>query len=98
MTTLLADPVETFVGAALAEYRARCAGSGEAERALIEDAIALLTDYRLCGIDAAGFEAMLARMQRGRAPVATLASPPEAVAAELARSWRAHRTPAAAAR
>lgn len=83
------------MSAALAGYRARLAQSDDGgERSRTEDAIALLTDYRISGLDAAEFEAVLSRMGNGRAPVALLASSPQAVAADVARRWRRFGAPA----
>ena len=90
--------IDAFLADAVAAYRARLALlDDDGDRAGVEDAIALLTDYRLCEIDARGFEALLAQMERGRSPVALLASRPERIAAELTARWQAHRDTAGAA-
>ncbi len=90
--------IDAFLADALAAYRAQLALlDDDGERGAVEDAIALLTDYRLCAIDAHAFEALLARMSQGRSPVALLASRPERIAAELAARWQAYRHAAGAA-
>ncbi|MHB8376715.1 MAG: hypothetical protein ACYDEB_07135 [Dehalococcoidia bacterium] len=96
-----APRIDAFLADAVAEYRAQLALlDDDSDRRGVEDAIALLTDYRLCEIDARRFEALLARMMRGRSPVALLASAPQPIAAELAARWQAYRdgagTPVAA--
>lgn len=92
--------IDAFLADAVAAYRAQLALlDDDGDRAGVEDAIALLTDYRLCEIDARSFEALLAHMSQGRSPVALLASRPQRVAAELAARWQAYRdTPGTAAR
>jgi hypothetical protein len=66
------------------------------ERRLIEDAIALLTDYRLADIDERAFDALLARMMSGRSPVSLVASAAPAVGMELLGHWQAYRRSLAA--
>ena len=87
-----ASDVDIFVDDAVCAYQRRLAAArAERDRAIAEAALTLLTDYRMCGIDAAGFDALLARMARGRSPVTLLRATPSSVAADIAAHWRAHR-------
>lgn len=89
--------IDAFIAAAVQHYRAQLAASDDlAERRLIEDAIALLTDYRLADIDERAFDALLARMMSGRSPVALVASEAPAVGMELLGHWQAYRRSLAA--
>ncbi|MDE3095913.1 MAG: hypothetical protein KGK07_07925 [Chloroflexota bacterium] len=94
-----APRIDAFLADALAAYRAQLALlDDDGDRGALEDAITLLTDYRLCDIDAHAFLALLARMSQGRSPVALLASRPERMAEDLAARWQAYRDAAGAAR
>jgi hypothetical protein len=59
------------------------------ERRALEDGIALLTDYRLAGIDSRRFAQLITLLQAGRSPF-TAVLKPEAVAHELAWRWYAY--------
>ncbi len=80
--------IDTFFDDAVAAYRAQVASDDG--RAGAEDAITLLTDYRLSGIDERSFELLLARLTQGRSPVALLGSQPQTIAADLADRWQAY--------
>ena len=89
--------IDAFIAAAVQHYRAQLAASDDMnERRLIEDAIALLTDYRLADIDERAFDALLARMMSGRSPVSLVASAAPAVGMELLGHWQAYRRSLAA--
>jgi hypothetical protein len=91
--TSRASELDLFLHGAVASYRARLAqASDEGERALIEGALTLLTDHRVSGIDTAGFEALLARMARGRSPVTLIHTTPRSVAADVSARLRAYRS------
>lgn len=84
--------VERFFEDVVADMRRQLAGAGDAAgRVPIEDRIALLTDYRLAGIDEAQFERLLAALSAGRSPVQLRAIDPREVAGDLARRWSAFR-------
>jgi len=93
--------VDTFIDATVDEYRSRLALLDDCgDRRALEDAIALLTDYRLQGMDARAFETLLATLCGGRSPVRLAVLKPEAVGLALRERWRAHLrdvTPAAEA-
>jgi hypothetical protein len=83
--------IDAFLADAVADYRAQLASADNAHRSgVAEDAITLLTDYRLCDVDERGFELLLARMTHGRSPVALLAARPQAIAADLQDRWQAY--------
>ena len=79
--------IDAFFDDAVVAYRAQLLRDGAPAGA--EDAITLLTDYRLSGIDERGFELLLARLTNGRSPVALLASEPQSIAADLSDRWQA---------
>lgn len=88
--------VERFFEDAVADMRRQLTGISAGSRDAIEDRIALLTDYRLAGIDEAQFERLLATLAGGRSPVWLRAIDPRDVAGDLARRWGAYRTGAGA--
>ncbi|MBF6598976.1 MAG: hypothetical protein IVW36_00520 [Dehalococcoidia bacterium] len=77
-----------YVDAFVADLVRACAAQPGDPRA--EDALALLTDYRLAGIDERGFDWLLAQMRGGRAPLALLASRAETIAQDLTDRWQAY--------
>jgi hypothetical protein len=75
----------------VADFRRRLALLDDGgDRRAIEESIALLTDYRLAGMDGACFERLLETLRAGRSPVALRALKPQAIAGELARRWDAY--------
>lgn len=80
--------VDTFLDDAVRDMRRRMDLLGDCgDRRAIEDAIALLTDYRLSGMDEAGLERLLTTLRAGRSPVALSVLRPSVVAGELAARW-----------
>lgn len=83
--------IECFMDEVVTDLRRRLALLGDSgDRRAIEDGIALLTDYRLSGLDAARFEKLLSMLRAGRSPVGLTVLRPEMLAAQLARRWRAY--------
>jgi hypothetical protein len=82
--------IDAFLDETAHELRWRLVFAGDAARVQIEDAIALLTDYRLSGMDAAAFHRLLATLRAGRSPVALTATPPQTIARDLAARWAAY--------
>jgi hypothetical protein len=75
----------------VADFRRRLALLDDGgDRRAIEDSIALLTDYRPAGMDAACFEKLLGTLRAGRSPVALRILKPQAIAGELARRWETY--------
>ncbi len=86
-----AKDVDRFMDETARDLRSRLALLGDGgERRAIEDGIALLTDYRLSGMDETLFERLLATLRAGRSPVGLSVLKPEAIAGELARRWNAY--------
>ena len=82
--------VEAFMERVVLESRRRLALlDDDADRGAAEDTVLLLTDYRLQGIDVAGFETLLASLKAGRSPV-SLTERSESLANELAGRWEAY--------
>jgi hypothetical protein len=82
--------VDLFMDEVVADFRRRLALLGDGgDRRAIEDGIALLTDLRLSGIDAAQFEELLSTLRAGRTPDGCHLLRPEKIGTELARRWRA---------
>ncbi|HEY7801493.1 MAG TPA: hypothetical protein VIE40_02350 [Dehalococcoidia bacterium] len=81
-------PIDAFLDDAVLAYRGQLARDDT--RAGAEDAITLLTDYRLSEIDERGFELLLARLTRGRSPVALLTAQPQMIAVDLSDRWQAY--------
>ena len=80
--------VDAFIERVVSDFRRRLALlDDDGDRRAIEDAVALLTDYRLSGMDEVSFERLIAMMRDGRSPVALTILKPEAIAAELSRQW-----------
>ena len=89
--------IDTFIAGAVYHYREQLAATYDTgQRRIIEDAIALLTDYRLSDIDEGAFDALLTRMVGGRSPLAMIASDAPAVGLELRGHWQAYRRSLAA--
>lgn len=89
--------IDAFIARAVDHYLLQLdTTSDTAERRIIEDAIALLTDYRLSDIDEGAFDALLTRMIAGRSPVAMVASDAPTVGMELRGHWQAYRRSLAA--
>jgi hypothetical protein len=90
--------VDSFMDEVVTDLRRRLALLGDGgDRRAIEDGIALLTDYRLCGMDAQRFEVLLATLRAGRSPVGLTVLKPEVIGAELARRWQEYGAGAAVA-
>ncbi len=84
--------VDAFFERVVADFRHRLALlDDDGDRRAIEDAVALLTDYRLSGMDEASFERLIATMREGRSPVAMSVLKPQAIASELSRLWTDYR-------
>src|SRR5438874_9436349 len=84
--------VDSFIERVVSDFRHRLALlDDDGDRRAIEDAVALLTDYRLSGMDEPAFERLLATMREGRSPVALTVLKPQAIAAELAREYEQYR-------
>ena len=84
--------VDSLVERVVSDFRHRLALlDDDGDRRAIEDAVALLTDYRLSGMDEPAFERLLATMREGRSPVALTVLKPQAIAAELAREYEQYR-------
>ena len=80
--------VERFMDDVTAGMRARLALlDDDGDRRALEDGIALLTDYRLSGMDEAAFERLLKTLRSGRSPVPLAVAQPEAIADELGALW-----------
>lgn len=91
MTVRAIPSVEVFMDGVVRDLRHRLALLDDCgERRAIEDGIALLTDYRLSGMDAALFERLLASLRAGRSPVRLTVLRPETIGRELSDRWRAH--------
>jgi hypothetical protein len=83
-------PVDAFIDGVVDEYRRRLSLlSDSGDRRAVEDAMALLTDYRLSGMDEPAFERLLAMLRSGRSPVGLAVLKPQSVGEELARQWSA---------
>lgn len=83
--------VESFMDEVVAEYRRRLALLPDGgDRRAIEDGIALLTDYRLSGMDASRFEKLLSTLASGRSPVGLSVLKPDVIGQDLARRWGAY--------
>ena len=100
MTTVTAHDdlsIDAFIARTVDHYLTQLVVTDDAnERRLIEDAIALLTDYRLSDIDEGAFDALLTRMVAGRSPLAMLSADAPAVGLELRGHWQAYRRSLAA--
>ena len=90
--TVTESSVDVFIERVVSDFRRRLALlDDDGDRRAIEDAVALLTDYRLSGMDEASFERLIATMRDGRSPVALAVLKPAAIAAELSREWTSYR-------
>lgn len=90
--------VERFMDEVVTDLRRRLALLGDCgDRRAIEDGIALLTGYRLRGIDEARFEKLLSTLCAGRTPAGLTVLKPQAIGGELTRRWQEHRAGAAVA-
>lgn len=86
------DTVDSFIEQTTDDMRRRLALLPDCgERRAVEDGIALLTDYRLSGLDAARFETLLATLRAGRSPVWLAVLKPQVIADELGRRWADYR-------
>jgi len=84
--------VDAFIERVASDFRRRLALlDDDGDRRAIEDAVALLTDYRLGGMDEPAFQRLIATMREGRSPVALTVLKPQAIAAELAREYEQYR-------
>ena len=82
--------VELFMDEVVTGLRRRLALLGDSgDRRAIEDGIALLTRYRLRGMDEARFEMLLSTLRAGRTPDGQRVLKPAMLASELARRWDA---------
>ncbi len=84
--------VELFFEDAVSDLRRQLASAnGALRRAALEDRLALLTDYRLAGIDESQFERLLSSLRTGRSPVSLRAVEPRDIARDLAQQWHTYR-------
>ena len=84
--------VDAFIERVVSDFRRRLALlDDDGDRRAIEDAVALLTDYRLSAMDEPAFERLIATMRGGRSPVALTVLKPQSIAAELAREYDDYR-------
>ena len=82
--------VELFMDEVVTGLRRRLALLGDSgDRRAIEDGIALLTRYRLRGMDEARLEMLLSTLRAGRAPDGQGVLKPALLAGELSRRWDA---------
>jgi hypothetical protein len=79
--------VDSFLDDVVRDLRARLPGLDAAAGRAIEDRIVMLTDYRLSGMEEAGFARLLAILAGGRSPVRLRIVEPQVVARELAARW-----------
>ena len=83
--------VDRFLEEAAHELRRRLPHIDDEDARLpIEDAIALLTDYRMSGMDVTAFERLLTMLAAGRSPVGLSVLAPQALARDLAARWNAY--------
>ena len=83
--------VDLFIDDVVSDLRKRLALLADGgERRAVEDSIALLTDYRLSGMDETLFERLLVSLRAGRSPVALSVLKPDAIARDLLRRWSAY--------
>lgn len=83
--------IDSFIEEMTVDMRRRLALLPDCgERRAVEDGIALLTDYRLSGMDVPRFETLLRTLRSGRSPVGLAVLKPQAIADELARRWAAY--------
>ena len=88
--------VERFMNDVAADLRQRLALLPDCgDRRAIEDGIALLTDYRLAGMDELRFEKLLSMLRAGRSPVGLGVLKPESIGDDLTRRWQAYLATAA---
>lgn len=88
--------IDLFIDRVVRDMRRRLALLGDCgDRRAVEDSISLLTDYRVSGMDEAGFERLLGALGAGRSPVGMSVLKPQAIATELAMRWRSYRGEAA---
>jgi hypothetical protein len=81
--------VEHFMDEVVADYRRRLALLPDGgDRRAIEDGIALLTRYRLSGMDEPCFEELLSTLAAGRSPVGLSVLKPRAIASDLRQRWQ----------
>src|SRR5207245_9817223 len=84
--------LDAFIEHIVSDFRRRLALlDDDGDRRAIEDAVALLTDYRLSGMDEPAFERLITTMREGRSPVALAVLKPQTIAAELARGYEQYR-------
>jgi hypothetical protein len=76
--------VDSFMDEVVTDLRRRLPLLGDGgDRRAIEDGIALLTDYRVSGMDGQRFEVLLSTLRAGLTVLK-----PEVIADELARRWQ----------
>ncbi len=87
--------VDAFIDGVVVDFRRRLALLDGGDRRAVEDALALLTDYRGMGEDQ--LMKLLAALRAGRSPVRLQVLRPEAIGGELAHRWEEYRSRALAA-
>jgi hypothetical protein len=81
--------VDAFLDDLVADLRRRISLLDDCgDRRALEDAVTLLTDYRISGMDGPRFERLLKTLREGRSPVRLTVMKPEALAADLAQRWQ----------
>ncbi|MEX2247147.1 MAG: hypothetical protein WEC75_10720 [Dehalococcoidia bacterium] len=81
--------VELFIEEVVADFRRRLAPlDNDGDRRAVEDGIALLTDYRLSGMDEAQLQRLIRALRAGRSPVGLGVLKPQTIGEELERRWR----------
>jgi hypothetical protein len=81
--------VDAFMDELVTDLRGRLRLLGDTgDRRALEETVALLTDYRLSGMDEARFARLLATLRAGRSPVRLTVLTPQTLARALTRSWR----------
>ncbi len=88
--------VDRFIRDVEADLRRRLALLGDCgDRRAIEDGIALLSDYRLDGMNEARLEKLIATLLSGRSPVGLAVLKPQRIGELLGQRWAAYAAEAA---
>lgn len=79
--------VDAFIERVMQDLLTSLPNGGADTRAALEDAVLLLSDYRLCDMDGPALERLIASLRQGRAPVRIDAASARRIGDELARRW-----------
>lgn len=83
--------VDTFIEEVVRDMAHRASLLGDCgDRRALEDGIAMLTDYRVSGMDETRFGRLLASLREGRSPVGLRVLKPAALAVELTARWQSY--------